>query len=235
MGFMDVKRASVHFICLCILNVFVFLSKYPIKIKGITIFTGSIIFILCYISRKMIKLWIGLYVMIMLILNSICFANIHYIYMATNNDTYNKNTKWMTTQTDYNWNTGNCDIILSSILRDKSVYIIQDEKYMEYIHYFSAKICLLNNQGKFEVDFPDLREKFIPLGRMTPHSAPWLWSADIQTELAELRANFDTTPRLYISSEHVAKKEKNLVAVSDKGYNLYIWPYDEFKEMMDGS
>ncbi len=225
------KYILIDTLCLFIINIFILLSKYSIEIKIYIILVGSIIFVLCLLKRQNIKLWIAVYVIFMTLLNIICFTRVHYIYMVTSNDTYNKNTKWMTTQTDYNWNTGNCDVILTSIFRNRSIYVMHDEKYKEYISYFAKEICYLRKKVDVSSKIQDFQEMFIPLGRMSPQITSWLWNDDMQDELSELRTNFDTTPRIYVSSESVANKQ-NLVVVSDEGYNLYIWPFEEFEEMM---
>lgn len=222
-----------NILCLCIINIFILLSKYPVEIKAFAICLGSIIFILCLVKRQVIKLWIVIYSMLMTLLNIICFFEVHYIHIVTYNDTYNKNTKWMTTQTDYVWNTGNSEAILSSIFRNKDIYVMSEEKYEEYIRYFSKNLYFLENQIDYGFQFQYFQEKFIPLGRMSPQSTPWLWNDDMRDKLTELRGDFDTTPRIYVSSENVADKQK-LVAVSDENYNLYIWSYEEFKELLQG-
>ncbi len=225
-------KKGISILCIFIINLFTLLSKYSIIIKGSTIFLGTIIVILCLVKRKMVKLWIGIYATIMIILNIVCFSRLHYVYITASNDTYNKNTKWMTTQTDYTWNTGNCDVILSSIFRDRIIHIPHDEKYTEYICYYSKDVCLLDDQINYEIKFQHLQEKFISIGRMSPQISSWLWSDNKLDELSELRQNYETTPRIYVSSEYVAD-ESDLVAVSDEGYNLYIWTYEEYEKMLD--
>lgn len=44
-----------------------------------------------------------------------------------------------------------------------------------------------------------------------------------------LRGDVNTTPRIFVSSTDVANKH-NLVAITDEGYNLYIWSYGEFQK-----
>lgn len=52
------------------------------------------------------------------------------------------------------------------------------------MRYFSRGLCFVDND--LEVDFEKLKEEFIPLERMTPYTASWLWTDDMREKLSSV-------------------------------------------------
>jgi len=218
-------------VCLCILILY---SEFSLWLKLLAL-AISIVFIFAFKYSERIGVAknfavVGLVVVATILnLSWSSWETSYWDYLYLYGVSYNRNTKWATTQNPYVWNTGNSDVLLPTLLQDKNAYIAEDSIYCSYVDYFCEEIEPL--ESTMVCDYEMLKAEFLQIGRMSIQAMDFLFEPDEKKALDENKAKNSVQATLYISSIDVAKAEA-IVVFSDDVYNMYIMTCEEYESLI---
>lgn len=208
----------------------IWLSGFPVGLKillflsvTISCFSGSgKVASKMYAGAVMVIMAIGLYY------NIVPYGQ----YRWNTSASFNKYTHGIATQTSYVRGTGDSDVILPILFRDKIVLIDDMSTYKQYVELFSEGIITdkLENAPKVLLQIESMKDSFIYVGRMSICSMDFLFSQEDYDKMRKLVVQVEN-PVLYVEkAENVT--EDTLVILSDSKYNLYILSYSLYESLL---
>ena len=149
-------------------------------------------------------------------------------YRNEQSGNYNSRCGFTTSQVAYTYNSGNSDVLLYLILKNKDAISYGNiEPYYNLLEQFSNN-CI-NVSGEEDVDFLiDMQNEFWDMGRVNPYNAGDCFDIDEANTLREIRNT--NKPCLYILSDEFVKKER-VVVVVDSLHNFYIMTEEQWEEI----
>lgn len=231
---MLVKKEMLYQIIICIISVIIcgyclYISEFPGWVKLALFFAVLVGNAGLMGGRKKTLRLFTASVVIVFGINVACYLKSYGEYWINNSATMNIYTKSVMVQTVYVKGIGNADVILPSLLREKTVYIFEKDPYKEYFSYFAAE-TITDASEKFQISDEQseiFKQKCVYLGRMSISTMDYLVSEKTHDEITDYILS-GKSPVLYVASADVADNDK-LIILSDSQYNIFILPEAQFE------
>lgn len=218
------RKKLLYVIIYIILGVAVWASNYSLveKILVISIIMLLIfsIFVSSLVARRRGKVFVATVLLLCLAVRDI---GVYFPWMYNYSHTLNMQSGFYGTQMSYTYNEGHSDMIIPTILKNKHVYIEEDNPFKEYIELVSGNTtAILKQQGERDTRIHKNNSMFIDFGRTSLDTAAYdlnLTEAEDYYNRGKERLGSD--PHIYIESQEILD-EGEVGLLVDEFCNFYI-------------
>lgn len=205
----------------CFIAVFAIIGFYPTWTKCFILAGEVFLITLTYKFKDRVK---QIFIVGIIILNIIWEVYYYSSFYLNYGTSFNLSSLLATSQTTYTVDILESEVILPLIVREKRIYTTKTGDYVKYLGFFSKEVLELEKEEPV-YDFIQLRSEFMDFGAIAPDALDFYYEGKDKEFWDKM---FENRAHIYISSNEIVDA-KDLVALNDKGLNLFVMSLEEYQ------